>query len=130
MSEKETIFAKQAKTRHVVLLVVACVMLAWALFWAYALISMRLAPPQIDAPAEEYGPLGILGAAVAGAAYGLATLMGVLFFGVSWGVGQVVSALLAMEKRDKPRGLWVASRVLAYVHTALLICTVGLWLLI
>ena len=130
MSEKETIFAERAKAKHVVLFAVACVMLVWALFWAYALISMRLASPQMDAPAEEYGPLGILGAAVAGAAYGLATLMGMLFFGISWGVGQVVSALLAMEKRDKPRGLWVASRVLAYVHTALLICTVGLWLLI
>ena len=122
--------AEKAKVKHIVLFVVACVLLAGALFWAFALISLWLAPPQVDAPVEEYGPLGILGVALVGAAYGLASLMGMLFFGISWGGGQVISLLLAMEKRNKPRRLWIASQILAYAHGAVLLAMIGIRMLI
>ena len=122
--------AEKAKVKHIVLFVVACVLLAGALFWAFALISLWLAPPQVDAPVEEYGPLGILGVAVVGAAYGLASLMGMLFFGISWGGGQVISLLLAMEKTNKPRRLWIASQILAYAHGAVLLAMIGIRMLI
>ena len=115
----------RAKKKHIVLFVIACVLLAGALFWAYALISMWLAPPQMDAPAEEYGPLGIMAMLMAGAAYGLALVISLLSFGLTWGGGQVISALLAMEKRDKPRGLWLASLVIAWIHAAVALCVIG-----
>ena len=122
--------AEKARVKQIVLFVVACVLLAGALFWAFALISLWLAPPQVDAPVEEYGPLGILGVAVVGAAYGLASLMGMLFFGISWGGGQIISLLLAMEKGNKPRRLWVASQILAYAHGAVLLAMIGIRMLI
>ena len=122
--------AEKAKVKHIVLFAVACVMLAGALFWAFALVSLWLAPPQVDAPVEEYGPLGILGVAVVGAAYGLASLMGMLFFGISWGGGQIISLLLAMEKGNKPRRLWIASQILACAHGAVLLAMIGIRMLI
>ena len=126
-------YPKRAKTKHVVLFVIACVLLAGALFWAFILASMQIAPPRmegsLEGTAEEYGPVGILGALAAGAVYGLLTLLSMLFFGISWGGGQVISALLAMEKRDKPRWLWMSSRVVAFVNLGLVLALVGIRIL-
>ena len=46
---------------------------------------------------------------LAGAAYGMAMLIALALFVINWLCGMVIMALLAMERRNKPKWLWGAS---------------------
>ena len=116
----------KAQKKHIVLFVIACVLLAGALVCGCMMVSLRVSPPGWEDPGEEYGPLGSMAWLLSEAVYALMTLIVTFLFGISWAGGQVISTLLAMEKRNKPRGLWIASLVIALVYAALILCVVGI----
>ena len=116
----------RARKKHTVMLVTACVLLAGALVCGCMMVSLRVSPPGWEDPGEEYGPLGSMAWLLSEAVYALMTLIVTFLFGIFWAGGQVISTLLAMEKRNKPRGLWIASLVIALVYAALILCVVGI----
>lgn len=103
----------KAEKKHIVMFVVACVLLAVSVVFAFFLISMHLDPPQVETP--EGDPLAMGALLLAGAAYGMAVLIALALFVVNWLCGTVIMALLAMEQGNKPRWLWVASLTVALV---------------
>ena len=116
----------RARKKHTVMLVTACVLLAGALVCGCMMVSLRVSPPGWEDPGEEYGSLGSMAWLLSEAVYALMTLIVTFLFGISWAGWQVISTLLAMEKRNKPRGLWIASLVIALVYAALILCVVGI----
>jgi hypothetical protein len=101
----------KAEKKHIVLFVIACVLLAVSAVLAFFLFSVHLDPPQVETP--EGDPLAIGALLLAGVAYGMAMLIALALFVVNWLCGTVIMALLAMERRNKPRWLWVASLTVA-----------------
>ena len=97
----------KAKKKHIVLFVIACVLLAVSAVLACFLIAVHLDPPQVETP--EGDPLAIGALLLAGAAYGMAMLIAQALFVINWLCGMVIMALLAMERRNKPKWLWGAS---------------------
>ena len=104
---------QRAQKKHIVLFVFACVLLAVSVFFACFLISVHLDPPQVETP--EGDPLAIGALLLAGAAYGMAVLIALVLFVVHWLCGMVIMALLAMERGNKPKWLWVSSLTVALV---------------
>jgi uncharacterized membrane protein YgdD (TMEM256/DUF423 family) len=103
----------KAKKKHIVMFAVACVLLAVSAFLAFFLISVHLDPPQVETP--EGDPLAIGALLLAGAAYGMAMLIAQALFVINWLGGMVIMTLLAMERGNKPKRLWVASLTVALV---------------
>ena len=97
----------KAEKKHIVLFVIACVLLAVSAVLACFLIAVHLDPPQVETP--EGNPLAIGALLLAGAAYGMAMLIAQALFVINWLCGMVIMALLAMERRNKPKWLWGAS---------------------
>jgi lipoprotein signal peptidase len=97
----------KAKKKHIALFVIACVLLAVSAVLALFLFSAHLDPPQVETP--EGDPLAIGALLLAGAAYGMAMLIALALFVINWLCGMVIMALLAMERRNKPKWLWGAS---------------------
>ena len=97
----------KAEKKHIVLFVIACVLLAVSAVLACFLIAAHLDPPQVETP--EGDPLAIGALLLAGAAYGMAMLIAQALFVINWLCGMVIMALLAMERRNKPKWLWGAS---------------------
>jgi hypothetical protein len=103
----------RAQKKYVVLFVIACVLLVVSAVLACFLIAAHLDPPQVETP--EGDPLAIGALLLAGAAYGIAVLIALTLFVINWLCGTVIMALLAMERGNKPRWLWVASLTVALV---------------
>lgn len=97
----------KAERKHIVLFVVACVLLVVSAVLACFLIAAHLDPPQVETP--EGDPLAIGALLLAGAAYSMAMLIAQALFVINWLCGMVIMALLAMERRNKPKWLWGAS---------------------
>jgi high-affinity Fe2+/Pb2+ permease len=76
-------------------------------------MAAHLDPPQVENP--EGDPLAIGALLLAGVAYGMAMLIAQGLFVINWLCGTVIMALLAMERGNKPRWLWVASLTVALV---------------
>jgi hypothetical protein len=103
----------KAEKKHIVLFVIACVLLAVSAVLAFFLFSAHLDPPQVETP--EGDPLAIGALLLAGVAYGMAVLMAQALFVINWLGGMVIMTLLAMERGNKPKRLWVASLTVALV---------------
>ena len=103
----------KAKKKHIVLFVIACVLLAVSAVLACFLMAAHLDPPQVETP--EGDPLAIGALLLVGVAYGIAVLIALALFVINWLCGMVIMALLAMERGNKPRWLWVASLTVALV---------------
>ena len=97
----------KAEKKHIVLFVIACVLLAVSAVLACFLMAVHLDPPQVETPVGD--PLAIGALLLAGAAYGMAMLIALALFVINWLCGMVIMALLAMERRNKPKWLWGAS---------------------
>ena len=97
----------KAKKKHIVLFVIACVLLAVSAVLACFLMAAHLDPPQVETPEGDPLAIGVL--LLAGAAYGMAMLIAQGLFVINWLCGMVIMALLAMERRNKPKWLWGAS---------------------
>ena len=103
----------KAEKKHIVLFVIACVLLVVSAVLACFLMAAYLDPPQVETP--EGDPLAMGALLLAGAAYGMAMLIAHALFVINWLCGMVIMALLAMERGNKPRWLWVASLTVALV---------------
>lgn len=122
----------RAQRKHVVLFVIACVMMAGLLFFFLpALLELLTETPSAPSESVESQLPGgeVLAGVLVAAAYAMADLILLVGFGLCWGLGQVVSALLAMDKRNKPRWLWAASLALAVANGAVLVVMAGIWFL-
>ena len=97
----------KAEKKHIVLFVIACVLLVVSAVLAWFLMAAYLDPPQVETP--EGDPLAMGALLLAGAAYGMAMLIAHALFVINWLCGMVIMALLAMERRNKPKWLWGAS---------------------
>ena len=97
----------KAEKKHIVLFVIACVLLVVSAVLACFLMAVHLDPPQVETP--EGDPLAIGALLLAGVAYGMAMLIALALFVINWLCGMVIMALLAMERRNKPKWLWGAS---------------------
>ena len=103
----------KAEKKHIALFVIACVLLAVSAVLALFLFSAHLDPPLVEDPVGD--PLATGALLLAGAAYGMAVLIALALFVVNWLCGTVIMALLAMERRNKPKWLWAASLTVALV---------------
>ena len=116
----------KAQKKHIVLFVIACILLVGTVFCT---LAFREIMEPIDTSESVESPLPggeiVAGLAIM-AAYTLAKLILLVGFFICWGGGQVISALLAMSKGDKPRWLWVASLVLAWVNVACVAVMIGI----
>ena len=88
-------------------------LLAVSAVLAFFLFSAHLDPPQVGDP--EGDPLATGALLLAGAAYGMAMLIALALFVINWLCGTVIMALLAMDRGNKPKWLWVASLTVALV---------------
>ena len=121
----------KAERKHIVLFVVACVLLAGTLSSLIGFAELRMQPAPPSGSVESQLPGGeILAGALVAAAYALAEVMTVGGFAVCWVGGGVISVLLAIDRKNKPRWLWVASLVLATAHVAALAVMMGVWFLL
>ena len=122
----------RARTRHIVQFVVACVLLAGAV--GFLLMPALLFQP-VELPDEpsDFAESTIPGAAilavmVMGLGMAIAQMIALGGFALCWVVGAVIAVLLAMNKTNKPRWLWVASLALAFAYLAVLAVMSWIWL--
>ena len=97
----------KAKKKHIVLFVIACVLLVIATLCACFMLSTVLDPLQLGDP--EGDPLATGAVLLVGMAY--VVVMGIvrIVFFVSWLTGAVIMVLLAVNRGNKPKWLWMAS---------------------
>ena len=120
----------KAQTKHIVLFVVACIFLVGALA---SLSFPAILMPPVELPSDSSEPVDeplpgaiIIGVMVMGMAYAFVGFVAMVIFFICWGGGQVISALLAMDRQNTPKWLWVASLVLALVYLAIMLVMLGL----
>ncbi len=117
------------KKRHVVLLILSCVLLLISLSGAWDLAEVFLLPDAPTPPSDQGTGMGwfgvFLGEVLRG--FGLFVLLAAVI--PCWGLGTVIAVLLTMNKQDKPKWLWVASLVLALVYLAAMLVMLALWFL-
>ena len=97
----------KAKKKHIVLFVIACVLLVIATLCACFMLSTVLDPLQLGDP--EGDPLATGAVLLVGMAYVVAMGIVRIVFFVSWPTGAVIMVLLAVNRGNKPKWLWVAS---------------------
>ena len=97
----------KAEKKHIALFVIACVLLVIATLCACFMLSTVLDPLQLADP--EGDPLATGAVLLVGMAY--VVVMGIvrIVFFVSWPTGAVIMVLLAVNRGNKPKWLWVAS---------------------
>ena len=119
----------KAQKKHIVLFVISCILLVGTVFCTLAFREI-MEPIEPSGSVESQLPGGEIVAGLAiMAAYTVAKMILLVGFFICWGGGQVISALLAMSKVDKPRWLWVSSLVLAWVNVACVAAMIGIGLL-
>ncbi len=97
----------KAERKHIVLFVIACVLLVVASLCACFMLSTVLDPLQLADP--EGDPLATGAVLLVGMAYVVAMGIVRIVFFVSWPTGAVIMVLLAVNRGNKPKWLWVAS---------------------
>ena len=97
----------KAKKKHIVLFVIACVLLVIATLCACFMLSTVLDPLQLADP--EGDPLATGAVLLVGMAYVVAMGIVRIVFFVSWPTGAVIMVVLAVNRGNKPKWLWVAS---------------------
>lgn len=97
----------KAKKKHIALFVIACVLLVIATLCACFMLSTVLDPLQLGDP--EGDPLATGAVLLVGMAYVVAMGIVRIVFFVSWLTGAVIMVLLAVNRGNKPKWLWVAS---------------------
>lgn len=97
----------KAQKKHIVLFVIACVLLVIATLCACFMLSTVLDPLQLGDP--EGDPLATGAVLLVGMAYVVAMGIVRIVFFVSWPTGAVIMVLLAVNRGNKPKWLWVAS---------------------
>ena len=97
----------KAKKKHIVLFVIACVLLVIATLCACFMLSTVLDPLQLGDP--EGDPLATGAVLLVGMAYVVAMGIVRIVFFVSWLTGAVIMVLLAVNRGNKPKWLWMAS---------------------
>lgn len=97
----------KAKKKHIVLFVIACVLLVIATLCACFMLSTVLDPLQLGDP--EGDPLATGAVLLVGMAYVVAMGIVRIVFFVSWPTGAIIMVLLAVNRGNKPKWLWVAS---------------------
>ena len=116
----------KAQKKHIALFVIACILLVGTVFCTLAFREI-MEPIEPSGSVESPLPGGEIVAGMAiMAAYTVAKMILLVGFFICWGGGQVISALLAMNKEDKPRWLWVSSLVLAWVNVACVAVMIGI----
>ena len=96
-----------AEKKHITLFVIACVLLVIATLCACFMLSPVLDPLQLGDP--EGDPLATGAVLLVGMAYVVAMGIVRIVFFVSWLTGAVIMVLLAVNRGNKPKWLWVAS---------------------
>lgn len=97
----------KAEKKHIALFVIACVLLVIATLCACFMLSTVLDPLQLGDP--EGDPLATGAVLLVGMAYVVAMGIVRIVFFVSWLTGAVIMVLLAVNRGNKPKWLWVAS---------------------
>lgn len=126
-NQNQALPSVKAEKKHIVLFVIACVLLVVASLCACFMLSTVLDPLQVGDP--EGDPLATGAVLLVGMAYVVAMGIVRIVFFVSWLTGAVIMVLLAVNRGNKPKWLWVAS--LAGVLFSLLpvvTVAVGLWM--
>ena len=97
----------KAKKKHIVLFVITCVLLVIATLCACFMLSTVLDPLQLADPEGDPSATGAV--LLVGMAYVVAMGIVRIVFFVSWPTGAVIMVLLAVNRGNKPKWLWVAS---------------------
>lgn len=114
----------QAQKKHVILLIISCVILVASMIGMIVFLSSDPEPPA----AGDEQSLGYLFVALASILTKVFTIiLVILLCGFAWGVGLLLSAGLAFHKQDKPRWLWICSVILTSIF-ALLVLAVLIYL--
>lgn len=124
-NQNQALPSVKAEKKHIVLFVIACVLLVVASLCAYFMLSTVLNPLQVGDP--EGDPLATGAVLLVGMAYVVAMGIVRIVFFVSWPTGAVIMVLLAVNRGNKPKWLWVASLAGA-LFSLLPVVTVGLWM--
>lgn len=106
-NQNQALPSVKAKKKHIVLFVIACVLLVVASLCACFMLSTVLNPLQVGDP--EGDPLATGAVLLVGMAYVVAMGIVRIVFFVSWPTGAVIMVLLAVNRGNKPKWLWVAS---------------------
>lgn len=117
----------KAEKKHIVLFVIACVLMAGMLSCLVEFAELRAYEPPEESVESQLPGGEILAGVVAAAAFALAEAMMVGGFAVCCVGGGVISALLAMERRNKPRWLWISSLAMTAANGAALAVMAGIW---
>ena len=124
-NQNQALPSVKAEKKHIVLFVIACVLLVVASLCACFMLSTVLDPLQVGDP--EGDPLATGAVLLVGMAYVVAMGIVRIVFFVSWPTGAVIMVLLAVNRGNKPKWLWVASLAGA-LFSLLPVVTVGLWM--
>lgn len=125
----------KVQTKHIVMLILSCVFLLISLSGERDLLEIFLLPdaPFADGPATPsddgtgMGWFGVfLGEAVKG--FALFVLLAALI--PCWGLGTVITVLLAMNRHDKPKWLWMVSLGMAVVFVLIGAVLITSWILV
>ena len=103
----------KARKKHIVLFVIACILLTAAVFFACPLISLWMSPPQVEDPTGD--PLAMGAVVFVGMGLAMAAYMSMFLFVIHWMGGIIIMALLALDRKDKPKWLWEASLTITLV---------------
>ena len=106
-NQNQALPSVKAEKKHIVLFVIACVLLVVASRCACFMLSTVLEPLQVGDP--EGDPLATGAVLLVGMAYVVAMGIVRIVFFVSWPTGAVIMVLLAVNRGNKPKWLWVAS---------------------
>ena len=120
----------KAEKKHIVLFVIACVLMAGMLSCLVEFAELRAYEPPEESVESQLPGGEILAGVVAAAAFALAEAMMVGGFAVCCVGGGVISALLAMDRKNKPRWLWISSLAMTAANGAALAVMMGVWFLL
>jgi hypothetical protein len=120
----------KAKKKHIVLFVIACVLMAGMLSCLVEFAELRAYEPPEESVESQLPGGEILAGVVTAAAFALAEAMMVGGFAVCCVGGGVISALLAMDRKNKPKWLWGASLGLVILFGLIAAGLAAVWILV
>ena len=95
---------------------------------AWDLVEVFLLPEASSPPADEGTGMGLSVALLGVVLEGFALFVLLAAVIPCWGLGAVIAVLLAMNKQDKPKWLWVASLGLAVAFGLIAVGTLAAWI--
>ena len=120
----------KAEKKHIVLFVIACVLMAGMLSCLVEFAELRAYEPPEESVESQLPGGEILAGVVTAAAFALAEAMMVGGFAVCCVGGGVISALLAMDRKNKPKWLWGASLGLVILFGLIAVGLIAVWILV